>query len=380
MTGTSLDGLDAALVRVEGVGIGLTASLVATGGSPFPPDLARDLRAAAEQTPLPAVVFAQLALRFAAHHIDAVRTLLKAPEASGTPTPDLIVAHGQTIYHAPPCSWQLLQPTPIVEAFGITTVCDLRQADLAAGGQGAPITPLSDWVLFRSSHHRAIVNLGGFCNVTILPGDSAVERVRGADLCACNQVLDAVARRCLGRAFDADGEASMRGTPDAAGREELLRVLRAQRAAGRSLGTGDEALAWVDRIASRLRGDDAAATATAAVGQAIGEAIGEALAQLDGAAAAGRGEVILAGGGAHHRGLARCIEIAAGHPARPLDDLGVPIGAREAMAMAVLGIIAADGEPISLAAVTGRRVPRTVDGLWACARMQPSPESTPYSS
>ncbi len=389
MTGTSLDGLDAALVRIDGRGLSVRASLLALHASPFPAELAKGLRAAAEQTPLPASAFARLAVSFATHHIDAIRSLTSGPEATGVGPLDLIVAHGQTIFHAPPCSWQLLQPAPIVEALGVTTVCDLRQADLAAGGQGAPITPLADWLLFRAAEPRAIVNLGGFCNLTFLPGGEDPETVRGADVCACNQVLDAVARRALGQPFDADGAAARRGRVDEEARDALIAALRSQRAARRSLGTGDEALEWVERIAARRAGDDVAATATAAVGQVIGEAIAD---QFAGRLTAGSSErpprtgsdpsagiIALAGGGARHRGLAATIAAVAGRPTRLLDELGVPIAAREAMAMAVLGTVAADGIPLSLAQVTGRRSPRALDGLWAFARPPAAAEPTiPY--
>jgi anhydro-N-acetylmuramic acid kinase len=361
MTGTSIDGLDAALVRIEGVGLSMRATLVRMESSPFPTDLARGLRAAADQQPMSAGAFARLAADFADHHVSAIRTLMERHSATAEALAlDLIVAHGQTVYHAPPHSWQLLQPAPIVEALGVTTICDLRQADLAAGGQGAPITPLSDWILFRSPVDRAIVNLGGFCNVTFLPGGGDPTSVHGADVCACNQVLDAVARRCLGRAFDPDGGAATRGSVDPDGRDALIVLLRSQRAARRSLGTGDEAAAWVDHTAGRLPPESVAATATAAVGQVIGEALARALAPS--------GEVLVAGGGAHHRELVRTIAKIADRPARTLEAVGVPVGAREAIAMAVLGTLTADGLPISLERVTGRRRPRGVDGLWAFAR------------
>ena len=112
---------------------------------------------------------------------------------------DLVVAHGQTVFHAPPASWQLLNAAPIARAVRAPVVFDLRQADLAAGGQGAPITPLADWIMLRAhgpaAAGRAIVNLGGFCNVTILPSGAGPEGVRGMDVCPCNHLLDGVARR-----------------------------------------------------------------------------------------------------------------------------------------------------------------------------------------
>lgn len=357
MTGTSMDGLDAALVRVNGRGLALTATLLRHESSDFPPALRQALRAAAEQQAMTSGSLATLARDFALFHGEAIGALLRAAACRA----DLIVAHGQTVFHAPPVSWQLLQPAPIVAALGVTTVCDLRQADLAIGGQGAPITPLADWVLFRGERDRAIVNLGGFCNITLVPRGCAPEAIRGADVCACNQVLDAVARDALGSPFDTDGAAAARGRPDTIAVDGLVAILRAQRGAGRSLGTGDEAGAWVSRERQRLSPDDVAASAAEAVGRVIGEA----------PRAAGFGtdaEVFLAGGGARHRPLAAAIARSSGATVRPLDAIGVPIDAREAMEMAILGVLAEDEVAITLAGVTGRGPVRVCDGLWCFAK------------
>lgn len=357
MTGTSIDGLDVALVRVGGRGLALRAKLVRHESADFPEELRRSLRSAAEQSPMTAGEFAALAREFAAFHASIIGRLLRNAGCGA----DLVVAHGQTVFHAPPTSWQLLQPAPIVAALGITTVCDLRQADLAQGGQGAPITPLADWVLFRGERDRAIVNLGGFCNVTMLPRGAGPEGVRGADVCACNQVLDAVAREALGTPYDADGAAAARGSADGPAVERLCHLLRGQRGGRRSLGTGDEAVAWVRDERRRLGPADLAASAALAVGTVIGEA----------PRAAGFGadaEMLLAGGGARHRPLVAAIARSSGATVRALDAVGVPIEAREAMEMAVLGALAEDGVPITLAAVTGRLATPARDGLWCFAK------------
>src|SRR5690606_34564910 len=121
-----------------------------------------------------------------------------------------------------------------------TVISDLRQRDLAQGGQGAPITPLADWILFKDAGaSRAIVNLGGFCNATILPAAqdtdcarTSLDAVRGFDICPCNQLLDWIARNRLGAAFDQRGDAAMRGQPHALLRERL----RTRCSGTRSLG------------------------------------------------------------------------------------------------------------------------------------------------
>lgn len=350
MTGTSIDGLDAALVAIDGTGLAIRARLVRAIAASFPTDLARRLRDAAEQRPLSVGELARLSLDFGEFHAAALEPLARGE------TVDLIVAHGQTVFHSPPVSLQLLTPAPIVRALATTVVCDLRQVDLACGGQGAPITPLADWVLFRAPHPRAVLNLGGFANATILPGDD-VRAIRGFDLCACNHVLDRVARQALGSPYDDSGGAACRGTPHEPSVQVLVDALLRQRTSGRSLGTGDEAGEWVDRLVSTLRPEDLAASAASGVGHAIGRALADAGLPRD-------ADVVVAGGGARHRMLVATLARATGRPTRVSDDVGVPAAARESMAMAVLGAIADDGLPITLEAVTGRVPHRAIDGAW----------------
>lgn len=276
---------------------------------------------------MPSSEMAKIALEFGALHADVIAELL-----SGEPV-DRIVVHGQTVFHAPPVSWQLINPAPIAVRFGVPVVSDLRQADLAQGGQGAPITPPADWVLYRDAHvARAVINLGGYCNMTILPRDDGAatkpsESVRGFDVCACNQVLDAVARLALNQQFDDGGAAARSGQCDAVASAELLCILRQQRDAGRSLGTGDEAQVWVHNHLNSLTPADLAATAVRAIAQCIGET----------AQCFGVGEMVVAGGGARNRTLVSLIETVAGLPTRMSDEFGVPIEAREAAAIAILG-------------------------------------------
>ncbi len=375
MTGTSLDGLDLALAEVRGRGLGMQARFL-RGRSVSLGALSNRLRAAADQAPLPARAFAELALDLGRLHASEMAAL------AGGDAIDLAVVHGQTIVHAPPVSWQLMNPFPVAASLRCPVLSDLRQADLAAGGQGAPITPLADWVLFRAPHRRAILNLGGFANATALPpmagpstrgdgarGDAArgdgargdatdaslIDSIRGADLCACNHLLDRAARRALGAPFDADGATALSGRADRERLEVLAAALDRQRTGGRSLGTGDELAAAVDDACAALEPAHALATVVGAVAASTARG----LRALD----AGAEELIVAGGGARNRALLAALERSFGRPVRTSDALGVPIEFREAMEMAVLGALAVDGVPISLRAVTGRGAKTTSDGL-----------------
>lgn len=342
MTGTSIDGLDSALVRIDGGGLSMRATVERANTTPLD-DLAAPLRALADQAPMSAGAIADIARRFALLHARAVRDLLAGRRA------DLVVVHGQTVFHAPPVSWQLVNAPVIAAELGVPVVSDLRAADLARGGQGAPITPLADWALFRDeAETRAVVNLGGFCNVTLLAaGDSPPTepgRVRGMDVCACNQLLDTVARRTLGAPFDQDGAAACGGSVNDEALDDLRAVLLVQATGGRSLGTGDEAVSWIGRHwrgGAGVSGPDLAATACEAIAERIASAV------------SGADRLLLAGGGARNRALARAIHGCCSAFVETTERCGVGIGAREAACMAVLGALCQDRLPISLPAVTG---------------------------
>lgn len=351
MTGTSLDALDVSLIRASGEGLSMRTQIEGhathdLGG------LRPRLRAAAEGAALSAREFASLALDFGRMHAEAMQAV------AGERRIDLAAIHGQTIFHAPPLSWQLVNPWPAAHALRCPVVSDLRGADLSLGGQGAPITPLADWILFRNDAPQVIVNLGGFCNITWLPGASEkLDGIGGADVCPCNHLLDAAARAALQQPYDRDGDCAASGTPSPDARRELLALLDHATRAGRSLGTGDEAVTWVARHGRSLRAADLLATAADAIGTHIGATAMQ-------RAPAAR-QLVLAGGGARNRALCAAIHRGTGgvHVLQSAER-GVPVEARESAEMAVLGLLAHDGVPITLPAVTQRLHTGTRDGVW----------------
>jgi anhydro-N-acetylmuramic acid kinase len=351
MTGTSIDSLDAALLEISGRGLDMRIRWAGAvtrelGG------LRPRLRALADQHPVTAAEVASLAHDFALLHASALQELCAAEGR----TPDLVCVHGQTVYHKPPLSWQLMQPAPIARALRCPVVYDLRAADLAAGGQGAPITPLADYILYASPDEpRDIVNLGGFCNITHLPtraSAAGLAAIRGQDVCACNQVLDAVSRATTGKPYDDLGVLAMTGEPDPRALGELMTLLERQSRSGRSLGTGDELAAWIEAERSRHTPEDIAATAAQAVGRTIARHLPHA--------------TLLAGGGARNSGLVMAIKArAAGHiieNGAPGD--GAPADYREAACFAILGALCQDRVPITLPQVTHVQAPAPLSGHW----------------
>jgi anhydro-N-acetylmuramic acid kinase len=370
MTGTSIDGdIDVALVAVHGHGLDMRAPLVHWRSLELGP-VADALRLLAREERMTAREIAETARRFGERHADALELLLAEANARA----DLAVLHGQTVYHAPPLTWQLIDPWPVAVRLGCAVRYDLRGASVASGGEGAPITPLADFILFADDTGRkTVLNLGGFANATLLPRRSdGPDTIAGLDLCACNHLLDRVARTRLGRGFDEDGRAAARGAPDHARADEILRALDAiaerasaavsgntptsgaTRARHRSLGTGDEAAAAVS-VTDDLSAEDACATVTDALARAIArrlETAGHFFGQT----------IVLAGGGARHRVLREAIARHARSPVETsLEHVGIPVSMREASAMAVLGALADDGVRYSLPAAAGApsRVPES---------------------
>ncbi|XOV75255.1 MAG: anhydro-N-acetylmuramic acid kinase [Phycisphaerales bacterium] len=353
MTGTSLDGLDAAAISWS---IGALERPRLLGVVSTDLGACREVLASlCEGEALSASVIASASSELSSRHVIAFEEL-----RAQVGEPDLIAVHGQTVFHRPPRSWQLLNPWPIASAFGVPLVSDLRGLDLAESGEGAPITPLSD--LFWFGEHRVsqvVVNLGGFANATVLPASGEIQEVEGFDICACNHVLNAGARRALGEAYDRDGVVGARGKPIASLAERLATQLRAQASGGRSLGTREDLT--VDLFGdTEARPEDLLASAAHAVATIIGERVSSHT----------PGRVILAGGGAKNRTLFRAIAERVSCPAVASSDLGVPLEAREAAAIATLGALAAEGRSITLPGVTRRasKDASLVDGLWCLAR------------
>jgi 1,6-anhydro-N-acetylmuramate kinase len=351
MTGTSIDGeLDAALAEIRGHGLAMTVRLVAHESRPLGA-VAADLRRIAAQEPCTAGDIARVARAFGAIHADAVAALAGGAGVQ----PDLAVLHGQTVFHAPPHSWQLLDPWPVAARVGCRVRYDLRGANLASGGEGAPITPLADFVLFaRECAPLVVLNLGGFVNATILPERTkGTTAIRGFDACACNHLLDRVARDRLGAAFDADGASAQRGVADPALRDEISRSIAPPRAAGsarRSLGTGDEAARLVSRTAS-LAPADACRTIVEAIADAIVRTVEQEIGRADGQPLPA---FRIAGGSARNRALRDALAERARCEVLDTEQSdGVPVHVREPLEIAVLGALADDGVRYSLPQVTG---------------------------
>jgi hypothetical protein len=205
MSGTSLDGISAAVVRFrEGAHTPVDAELLAFIGSSYTAEQRdRLLRALTSAT---AQEYCRLSFDLGEWLAQAAIAVLAE---AGVPRSEVVAigSHGQTIWHeAPHSTWQLGEAAVIAERTGIDVVSDFRVRDVAAGGQGAPLVPIADAMLFAGDDWRALQNIGGIGNVTVLPPGGQIEGVRAFDTGPGVSVIDAVTRRFApGAAYDVDG-------------------------------------------------------------------------------------------------------------------------------------------------------------------------------
>lgn len=351
MSGTSGDGVDAVLISTKGRGFGVKVNLERAFSLPWG-EVGTHYRRISQGDLITIEEVAKLAYEVGNCYRSAVISLL-----NGT-VPDLIVLHGQTVYHHPPYSLQLVNPWLVAQETRGVILYDLRGADLAAGGQGAPISPLADFVLFRRVDKMVcVVNLGGFINITLIPSrgrgeriEEWAQRVEGRDICVCNRLLDGLARLLIGKDYDENGEISHRGRGVLQWEEELLGSLRSQAGEHRSLGSGDDLLSLVEKYLHHHRPEDLLRSACRAISMVLSENIPP------------RAEVILAGGGTKNRTLVSELALRVGR-FTTTDAFGIPSQYREAIAMAILGTLLWDGCPIILPHITGSDHPNW-GGSW----------------
>jgi len=360
MSGTSGDGIDAVAARISGCGSGTRFEVIAHMAHPFSAALQADLF---ELFHPGALVEDLCRLNAALGEALAEAALAVAAAAEWDPVDvDLIASHGQTVRHLPtgePASTlQIGEPAIIAERTGITTVADFRPADMACGGEGAPLVPLVDLLLFADeTQGRVMLNIGGIANLTALPPGASEAEVLAFDLGPGNALIDGAVLHLTGGAerFDRDGERAARGVAD----EELIDRLMSHdffaRRPPKSTGReefGTEFLAAL-MAHTELSPDDLVATLTAFTARAICDGVRR-FVHTNGTMR----EVWVSGGGARNGHLTGLLQ--EGLPdlrVQPIDVLGVTAEAKEALCFAVLANETVMGRPGNLPGATGARRP-----------------------
>jgi len=264
-------------------------------------------------------------------------------------------------------TWQIGEAAAIAERMRCPIINDFRPADLAAGGQGAPLVPMLDWCLFRSAKvSRVLQNIGGIGNLTVIPAGASVDQLVAFDTGPGNMVIDQTMQSLFGRKFDRDGAVARRGRVLT---DVVARTLRERYFSAlppKSCGREEFGAAFTEQfiVACRKAGGndaDCVATATALTAESILDAYRRFVApRLEGAAPKARVEFCVAGGGAKNRTLMEMLGTGMGAihvKLRLSDELGVPSQAKEAVAFALLAWLTWHGLPGNVPSATGATRP-----------------------
>lgn len=379
MSGTSLDGVTAALVELEGEEVAaLEWRIVGWCTVPYTDERRRMIH--------DAIVGGSAATLCSLHALLGewlAEAAIEIGERTGVPLSqvDLIGSHGQTIWHDPPMegrrgsTLQLGDPATIAERTGCPVVADFRTRDMAAGGHGAPLVPWVDQALFAVPNAaRALQNLGGIGNVSWVPPRGSPEPVFAFDTGPGNALIDAAVHLATGgrMAYDQDGQLAAKGVVDETLLAELLRHPFFALEPPRSTGRETFGLPFVQRLveATAPEGDqdwlDLLATLTELTARSIADAYQRWVLPR------GIREVVLTGGGAHNRTLVRRLrELLAPVPVLGGEALGVDPEAKEALAFAVLAWAHVHGVPANAPAATGAKGPRVLGSFTPGAADRP---------
>jgi anhydro-N-acetylmuramic acid kinase len=363
MSGTSLDGISAAVARFRDATDGrIDVELLAYTSRPY---------SSAQRSRLSAALGGGTPAEYCRLNFDLGGWLAEAAievmAEAGIARDDIsaIASHGQTIWHEPGHStWQTGEAAVIAERTGIDVVSDFRVRDVAAGGQGAPLVSVADALLFASSSEwRGLQNLGGIGNITVVPPRGEVQGIRAFDTGPGVAVIDGVTRSLRpDLSYDVDGKLAKAGRPDMRLVKELLAApyfaSPPPKSTGRELFNTD----YIMKLISRARGDgasdeDIVATAVQLTAESIGDAYRRFIAEPV-------SEVLVSGGGAKNPTLFAAIEKAAAPVrVRHFDEVYFDGEAKEAVAFALLGYLHVTNRPGNVPTATGARGQRILGKL-----------------
>ncbi len=358
MSGTSLDAVDAALTQIHD---DHRVELVSFHTQPLSrEDREVILQAIARGT---SHELAQMHVKLGNVFADAAAALLDHVHVAAREL-SFVASHGQTIWHEPGrVSLQLGDPAVVAERLGVRVVSDFRSRDIAAGGQGAPLVPMADVMLFgHPERGRVLLNLGGMANFTWVPRKGEMDGVVACDTGPGVAVIDAVTRLVDPSArYDAGGERALRGQPVTEVVDELLThpffSLPPPKSTGRELFGERYAAELVQRVRERApecTNDDLVATAVALTVRSVAE-------QLRRWAPPPKEEdLVLSGGGTRHPVVREGLVVSSGRAVRLFDDLFFDGDAKEAVAFAYLGWLTLRGRPGNVPSATGARGSRVL--------------------
>ncbi len=354
-SGTSMDGVDLALVRIGK--LSQPMKLLAHTTVPYPDGLRKYIlslieNGSAEQwsqlNSLLGHVYADAAMKFLRRH--SIRSI------------DVIGLHGQTVFHHPKdeklfgydihSTWQIGDPDVVAKTTGVITVSHFRNGDVAEGGSGAPLVPVLDLALFRHPRRsRVILNLGGIANLTVVERKSTIKNLIAFDTGPGNVLIDHFSQMLCGHSYDEDGRLASRGTARQSILDRLMDHPYFKTTPPKSTGRetfGSDYLSTIEKLLEGVKIEDVMATVTEFTAVSIAD-------QLQRYVPLALDEMIVSGGGAKNGFLLRRLRERCNVPVVRSDELGVPSHAKEAMLFAYLADAALSRTPANVPSVTGAR-------------------------
>ena len=354
MSGTSADGIDVALVRIQGRGFNTRFELLNHEHYNYSAPVRRLILSTMNAGSASVAELSRLSFLLGELYADAVLKTQRAAKVEA----ELVGCHGQTIYHQGEkkaflgrpiaCTWQIGEGAVIAARAGKPVVSDFRTGDMAVGGKGAPLVPFLDYALFRHRRlGRIVQNIGGIGNLTAIPAGATAEQVIAFDTGPGNMVVDALTERFFKQRYDSDGKIAARGRVNEQLVQRLLRVAFFQqpppRTAGREEFGREFAAKFMEYFNNRSqhthRKEDIIASATALTAASIATSIERFVLSRNLKPETRNWELIASGGGTRNRTLMRMISGRIPKLAirlRTTDEFGLPSEAKEAVAFAVL--------------------------------------------
>ena len=355
MSGTSADGVDGALVKIEGKGLSMSARCLAHHHHPYAPAVREAIFALRQSGRVSLADLACLGRDISMACAVAAKQVMREANVR---VEDLaaLAAHGQTLYHDPPNTIQWLDPALLAAEVGCAVVSDFRRADCAAGGQGAPLVPFADFILFGNPKlNRILLNLGGIANLTFLRAGGGLEQIIAFDTGPANCISDALCRRARpdGPGYDESGKLSRAGRVNKNLVDAFVDADYFHQPPPKSTDTPATLAIW-DKHRPRwdkMTLEDELATACCITASSIGQAVRDFLPHAP-------AELLVSGGGSQNSTMLAMIqEQLHPMPIRQLDELGVNSQSKEAVAFALLGAATLDNTPANVPSATGAARP-----------------------
>lgn len=370
MSGTSADGIDVAIVKVRPDRNGLKLHLAVHAAFPYSSSLRSAVLAAMDAKSISTAELARLNWRLGIAYAEAVRETLRRHGAKI----DLIGCHGQTVYHqAIPqkyagrnvaCTWQIGEPALLAAELSVPVVSNFRPADMVAGGQGAPLVPLLDYVQFADAKRaRILQNIGGIGNLTFIPPAAGIDDLLAFDTGPGNMVIDACMQRLFNKSYDRDGKVAARGSILEAPLVAALQHPYFRLVPPKSAGREEFGKVFVEQFLrncrkSKAKPEDVITTATALTAESITRAFSQFVqSKLHSGIAI---DYFVSGGGAKNPTLIKMLR----QKLEPLgcrlmqtSAAGIPVDAKEAVAFALLAYYTWHHRPANVPSATGAKRP-----------------------